>query len=134
MRFGYALIALLALGCNKERGADCTKLVQTAGPKHAALSQAFGQSNQSPADLEAEAVSYEKGAAELNALDIKDDAVKSIATDFAAILTRAAAIRRDQATAAGGLDPAAAAKAQASATTFMVDEMKVKARLDTQCR
>lgn len=136
MRFGYALIAvsLVGLGCSKERGADCTKLVQTAGPQHAALSQAFGRSDQSPSDLEAEAVAFEKGASDLTALDIKDDAVKGIATDFAGMLTRAAAIRRDQAKAAGGLDPSAAAKAQASATTFMVDEMKVKARLDTQCR
>jgi hypothetical protein len=134
MRFGYALILVAGLGCSKERGADCTKLVQTAGPQHAALSQAFGRSDQSPADLETEAVSFEKGAADLNALDLKDEAVKGIATDFASMLTRAAAIRRDQAAAAGGLDPAAAAKAQASATTFMVDEMKVKARLDTQCR
>lgn len=129
----FVFIALLT-ACSKERGADCQKLVQTAGPQHAALSDAFGKSGQTPEDLGAEATAFEKGAAELTALDLKDDAVKSIATDFAAMLTKAAGIRRDQAAAAGSLDPAAAAKAQASATSFMVEEMRVKARLDTQCR
>lgn len=134
MRIGYALIALSLVACSKEKSADCTKLVQTAGPQHAALSEAFGRSDQSPADLETQAVAFEKGAADLTALDLKDETVKGIATDYAAVLTKAAAIRRDMATAAGALDPTAAAKAQANATTFMVEETRVKARLDTTCR
>jgi hypothetical protein len=130
----WSFVMLLLLGCSKERGADCTKLVQTAGPLHSTLSTNFGNSSQTPEQLEAEAVSYEKGAADLNALDIKDDTVKQISSDMATMLTKAAKIRRDQAAAAGSLDPAAAANAQAAATGFMVEEMRVKARIDTQCR
>jgi hypothetical protein len=128
----FAVMTLFA--CKKEQSADCQKLVQTAGPQHAALSEAFGNSSASPEDLEKQAASFEKGAADLGALDLKDETVKGIATDYASILTKAAQIRRDMATAAGGMDPAAAAKAQANATSFMVEETKVKARIDTTCR
>lgn len=134
MRAGYVVIALLLAACSKEKGADCTKLVQTAGPQHAALSDAFGQSGQSPADLETQAVAFEKGADELNALDVKDETVKSIATEYAGVLTKAAGIRRDMAAAANALDPTAAAKVQANATSFMVEETRVKAKIDTTCR
>lgn len=134
MRFASFVVTFAMLACNKERGGDCTKLVQAAGPLHSTLSTNFGNSSQTPEQLEAEAVSYEKGAADLNALDLKDDAVKGIASDFATMLTKAAKIRRDQAAAAGSLDPTAAGTAQAAATGFMVEEMRVKARLDTQCR
>src|SRR5688572_59390 len=128
----FAVVSLIA--CKKEQGADCQKLVQTAGPQHAAVSEAFGNSNASPEDLEKQAVAFEKGAADLNALDVKDETVKSIASDYANILTKAAQIRRDMATAAGAMDPASAGKVQANATAFMIEETRVKARIDTTCR
>lgn len=141
MRFAsLVLLTLLgsslgsSFGCSREKGSDCQKLVQLAGPQRAAMAEAFGQSNQSPAELEALAVSYDKTAADLSALDLKDESIKQIATDYAALFTKAAQIRRDQAAAAGSLDPAAAAKSQATSTTFVVDEMRMKARLNTTCQ
>jgi hypothetical protein len=127
-----AFVSLVA--CKKEQAADCQKLVQTAGPQHAALSEAFGNSSAPPEELEKQAAGFEKGAADLTALDVKDETVKSIATDYANILTKAAKIRRDIAAAASGMDPTAAAKAQAGATSFMVEETQVKARIDMTCR
>jgi len=135
MRTPILFVAVLSLlACRKEQNADCQKLVQTAGPQHAAVAAAFGNSSAPPDQLETEAASFEKGAADLAALDLKDDTVKGIATDYASVLTKAAQIRRDQAAAAGSMDPAAAAKAQANATSFMVEETRVKARIDTTCR
>lgn len=122
------------LGCNKDKGPDCQKLVQTAGPLHASLTEAFGRSDQQPDALEAQAVAFEKGATDLGALELKDESVKALATEYAGVLTAAAKVRRDMATAAGGLDPAAAAKAQAGATTLMMDETRAKAKIDTTCR
>lgn len=122
------------LGCSKEKGSDCQKLVQFVGPQRQALSESFGQSNQTPTELETLAATYDKTAADLNALDLKDESVKQVASDYAVIFSKAAKIRRDQAAAGGALDPAAAAKSQASATTFVVEEMRIKARLDTTCR
>ncbi|MBI2388016.1 MAG: hypothetical protein HYV09_00235 [Deltaproteobacteria bacterium] len=125
---------LVALGCNKEKGADCQKLLQVAGPQHASLREAFGRSDQQPSDLEAQAVAFEKGAADLEALDVKDESVKAIATEYAGVLKQAAQVRRDMAASAGALDPAAAAKAQAGATSLIVEETRVKAKIDTTCR
>ena len=122
-----------ALGCSKERGQDCTKLVQTAGPLHATFLEVFGRSDQSPTELEAQAVAFEKGAADLTALDVKDDTVKSIATDYAGLLGQAAKARRDMAAASGALDPSAAAKAQVAATNLVVEETRVKAKMNTTC-
>ncbi len=135
MRRFLALFAIVSLfACKKEQGADCQNLVQTAGPQHAALAEAFGRSDQAPEELEKQAASFEKGAADLAALDLKDETVKSIASDYANILTKAAKIRRDLAAAASAMDPASAAKAQAGATSFMVEETQVKVRIDTTCR
>lgn len=128
------VLVVTALGCNKDKGPDCQKLVQTAGPLHASLTEAFGRSDQQPDALETQAVAFEKGAADLNALDVKDETVKSIASEYAGVLVQAAKVRRDMATAAGGLDPTAAAKAQAGATTLLMDETRAKAKIDTTCR
>lgn len=125
---------LNGVGCNKEKGADCQKLVQVAGPQHASLKDAFGRSDQQPADLEAQAVAFEKGAADLEALDVKDESVKALANEYAGVLKQAAKVRRDMATSAGELDPTAAAKAQAGATSLIVEETRVKAKIDTTCR
>lgn len=130
-----AIVLLLAApGCNKEKGQDCQKLVQTAGPLHASFREAFGRSDQQPTELETQAVAFEKGATALEALDVKDETVKGIASEYAGVLTQAAKVRREMAGAADGLDPVAAGKAQASATTLLMDETRAKARIDTTCR
>ncbi len=138
MRYGAALVTALALltlsACNKEKGPDCQKLVQLAGPRHLELSNAFGQSAQAPSELETQAASFEQGAKDLEALDVKDDSVKSLAREYAAVLNNAAKVRRDLAAAASALDPVAQAKVQASATSLVTEEMRVKARIDTTCR
>jgi hypothetical protein len=134
MKTMLAIVVLLAaLGCAREKNGDCQKLVQTAGPLHASFAEVFGRSDQPPSELETQAVAFEKGAADLNALDVKDETVKAIATDYAGVLTRAAAVRRDMAAAGGALDPTAAAKSQAAATSLAVDETRVKARMNATC-
>lgn len=134
MRRVLPIVVMSLLACKKEQSADCQKLVQTAGPQHTALKDAFGQSSQPPEELEKQAVAFEKGAADLNALDVKDDTVKSIATDYANVLTKAAKLRRDMASAASAMDPTASANAQAAAASFMIEETQVKARMDATCR
>jgi len=139
MKPHLAIVLLLGalggtFGCSKDRGPDCQKLVQTVGPLHASLTEAFGRSDQTPADLETQALGFEKGAADLQALDVKDETVKAIASEYSGVLTQAAKVRRDMAAAGGALDPTAAGKAQASATTLLMDETRAKARIDTTCR
>jgi len=126
-------LGLLAVaGCGKKVNGDCQKLVQLVGPQHASLTAAFGRSDQTPAELEAQALGWEKAASELNAAPFETEEVKNLATRFASSLTAAAKIRRDM--AAAGLEPAAAAAAQAAAATFVVDETKAKAAIDMTCR
>ena len=133
MRLPMVLV-IAALGCSKAQGGgDCKTLVQTAGPLHATFAEVFGRSDQPPEALEKEAAAFDKGAADLVALDVKDDGVKAIATEYAAVLTKAAKIRRDMASSAGALDPTAAAKSQAAATQLAVEETQVKAKMNTTC-
>lgn len=127
------VLVFAAVGCSKAKGEDCQKLVQTAGPLHASFLEAFGRSDQQPSELETQAVAFDKGAADLGALQFKDDNIKAIATEYAGLLTQAAKVRRDMAAAAGALDPAAAAKSQVGATNLMVDETRVKAKMNTTC-
>lgn len=137
MRTLLAITLALApalLACSKDKAADCQKLVQSAGPRHAAFASAFGQSDTPAETLEAEAQSFEKGAAELQALDVKDEGVKTIANEFASVLTKAAKVRRDQAAASGALDPQAAATTQAAVVSLAAEEMRVKAKIDATCR
>lgn len=127
-------LTLSLLACSKEKGEDCKKLVQAVGPRHAALTEAFGRSDQQPSELETQATTFEAAAKELQALDVKDEGVKALASEYAGVLTSAAKVRRDQATAGSALDPTAAAKAQAASVTLVTDEMRVKAKIDTACR
>jgi hypothetical protein len=119
--------------CSKEKGADCQKLVQMTGPAHSAVKDAFGRSDQLPADLEAQAEAWEKTAAELKALALKDSSIQAIATEYAGVLETAAKIRRDMAAAGTALDPTAAAKSQAAAAGFITDEMKAMSKIQTTC-
>ena len=128
-----AFAGLQSSACNKEKGADCQRLVQTAGPAHSALKEAFGRSDQLPPDLEAQAESWEKTAAELKALALKDSSIQTLANEYAAVIERAAKIRRDMAAAGTALDPTAAAKSQAAATSFITDEMKAMSHIQTTC-
>ncbi len=132
-RLAFALVLTLD-ACSKEKGEDCKKLVQAVGPQHAALAEAFGRSDQQPSELETQATSFEAAAKQLEALDVKDEGVKALASEYAGVLGTAAKVRRDQATAGTALDPAAAAKAQAAAVGLVTDELRVKAKIDTACR
>ncbi len=130
-----ALLAVFALGCGKKKADDCQRLVQAIGPQHASLTAAYGRSDQTPEDLEAQAVGWDKAAQEIAALAFENDEVKGLATQFSGILTKAAKIRRDMAVAARNtLDPAGAIQAQSQAVAFMVEETKAKASLDMACR
>ena len=136
MRPPLAVLVVVGLfaasGCGKKTNGDCQKLVQLVGPQHASLTAAFGRSDQAPAELEAQALGWDKAAAELNAATFETEDVKNLATRFATSLTTGAKIRRDM--AAAGLEPAAAAAAQAAAATVIVEETKAKAAIDMTCR
>ena len=123
---------VLMLGCSKKKNDDCQKLVQAVGPQHAAVAAAYGRSDQTPAELEEQAVAWEKASVELAALPLESEDVKSLAGQFSSVLAKAARIRRGMAGA--GLDPMAAGKVQAEAVSFMVEESKAKAALDIACR
>jgi hypothetical protein len=127
-----AVVAIAA--CNKQRESDCRTLVQTVGPAHASLTTTLGKSDTPPETLETEAAGWEETAKTLSALDVKDEGVKTLASEYADVLRRAAKARRDLGAAAGTLDPAAQAKAQAASVALVTDETQVKAKVDAACR
>ena len=130
-----ALVLVTTPGCGRKKNEDCQKLVQAVGPQHASVSAAYSRSDQTAADLEAQAAGWDKAAQELAALPLESEEVKSLAAEFSRVLTKAAKIRRDMAAAAANsLDPTAAVNAQAQAVSFMVEETKAKAALDMTCR
>jgi hypothetical protein len=127
-----AFVAIAA--CSKQRESDCRTLVQTVGPAHASLTEALGKSDTPPEALETEAAGWESTAKSLSAIDFKDEGVKTLASEYADVLRRAAKARRDLAAAASAMDPANQAKAQAASVTLVTDEMQVKAKVDAACR
>jgi hypothetical protein len=127
-----AFVAIAA--CSKQRESDCRTLVQTVGPAHASLTEALGKSDTPPESLETEAAGWEATAKALSALDLKDEGVKTLASEYADVLRRAAKARREMGAAATALDPAAQAKAQAASIGLVTDEMQVKAKVDATCR
>jgi hypothetical protein len=129
------VVGFLAIAaCSKQRESDCRTLVQTVGPAHASLTEALGKSDTPPDALETEAAGWESTAKSLLAVEFKDEGVKTLASEYADVLRRAAKARRDLAVAATALDPANQAKAQAAAVTLVTDEMQVKAKVDAACR
>lgn len=126
------VLAVAPAGCGKKTTGDCQKLVQLVGPQHASLTAAFGRSDQPPAELETQALGWEKAAQDLTATTFETEEVKGLATQFAGVLTNAARVRR--ALAASASDPAGLTQAMAQATSFMVEETKAKAAIDMTCR
>ena len=133
-RASIAFVAIALFGCGKQKEADCRTLVQAVGPAHASVIEAFRRGDQEPAELETQANGWEQSAKSLRALAVKDDDVKALASDYADVLDKAAKLRRDMASSASALDPTAAAKAQAGAAEFIIDETKLKVRVDATCR